>query len=283
MSACRHNMSMCVSCMIADEATAASAKEGSTPTKVEENESGVEENESGVADERVQEYYENHIHAAGRRPRRAAVKCMGRNVVILHAEEEAEETSSSESEEAGLTYVQEYVASKPFTYEHVRKWTCKLKVPLLHHHVILCPINYNHDHWGLHGNSLRFLRRKTIHSAVYMDSCHRVGQPVKDIMKRYYKEEYDDKKHLYETKSDIKRSFDEVAVSVPHQRNSFDCGVWVCIYAYCMVRGIDPAKFKGNTENQQEKKTSWFRKHMLVSITGDTIGNVVTYPADVNF
>ena len=190
--------------------------------------------------------------------------------------EDADCDSAEESEE--ITQAQEYVGDLPFSYKHVRWWTRNLRIPLLNHHVVLAPVNYPEVHWGLLGLVNTFHRRKTIHEKVYMDSLHWTGKKKKKLLQRYCEEEYSDKAQLYESKSKIKRLFKDMEVAVPYQHNGCDCGVWVCIFAYCIIRGIDPCKFDGKNKTEQEQRTLWFRKHMYASIISGNIMPVVTYP-----
>ena len=191
-----------------------------------------------------------------------------------------EETVSEVKEEESDEYTQEFYDGKPFTYRHVRRWTRRLKIPLLHHHLIMCPINFGNTHWGLHGLRNTFLPRKTIHQGGYFDSLGSDGANVMKTMQRYYEVEYKDKDYLYESRSTITRDFvDEDMEDVPIQKNHFDCGVWLCINAFCMVHFISPQSFEGSNKKQQEKRTKWFRKHMFSSITQGRVGDIISYPA----
>lgn len=221
----------------------------------------------------------------GRRPRKCAIQSVSRSEAILSQKSANSETSDSDSasDESPPEVPQEYVGNKPFTYVNVRRWTKKLRVPLLHHHIILCPINFDQSHWGLHGLFNIFEKTRTRHVTTYMDSLHRSGKTVKKVLQRYHEEEYNDKSHLYQSKSKISRSFQDTPADVPLQLNGFDCGVWVCIFAFCMVHGIDPNKFDGKNQAQQERRTLTFRKHMYVSITGNNIAPIIIYPVGVDY
>jgi hypothetical protein len=50
-----------------------------------------------------------------------------------------------------------------------------------------------------------------------------------------------------------------------------------------MVHDIDPKQFDGKNKAQQERRTLMFLKHMYVSITGNNIAPVITYPVGVDY
>ena len=117
--------------------------------------------------------------------------------------------------------------------------------------------------------------RNTTHVPVFLDSLQDPKDEAEDycaVLKTYADHEYEDKTHLYEARSTITRKWGEViSPSVVHQRNGYDCGVWICIYCYCLCRGIDPKTFRG--------KCPWFRKHILLSICKNKLVDFIQYPA----
>ena len=55
---------------------------------------------------------------------------------------------------------------------------------------------------------------------------------------------------------------------VPQQENGYDCGVFLCAFAYCVVHDLPIEKFL------EQKHMQLFRKHMLLSVTSGTLVGV---------
>ena len=49
-------------------------------------------------------------------------------------------------------------------------------------------------------------------------------------------------------------------VHSPPQSNSVDCGVFVCMVAFCVVMGLDPLK------TYEQKDCDFFREHLCISL-----------------
>ena len=57
----------------------------------------------------------------------------------------------------------------------------------------------------------------------------------------------------------------------PLQRNSYDCGVFVCAAAYCYMMGFDVNTFAG-------RNMEFFRQHILCSIMNKELVRIFSYP-----
>ena len=153
-----------------------------------------------------------------------------------------------------------------YNYKHVQKWTRNLSVPLLHHHLILVPI-HKPGHWVLGAVLTEFEGTKNVHKFVYLDSLKGEDENFYTFMQRYVEDEYKDKRGMYTHKREFKSRDDQ---EVPHQSNGYDCGVWVCINAFCLIHKIHPSVFKNRTE--------WFRKHIFHCITkNEVVDDIISF------
>jgi hypothetical protein len=62
----------------------------------------------------------------------------------------------------------------------------------------------------------------------------------------------------------------EMMISVPHQRNTVDCGVTTCLFMLCLAEGIDPNDLKYESED--------FMRQFRLRIFADIVNNKVTRP-----
>ena len=86
------------------------------------------------------------------------------------------------------------------------------------------------NHWTLVGI---YPKRKQI---CYYDSLLMSGDSICSNLLRYVQDEYADKKRQ---EMPNRSSWTIRDIEVPRQRNNYDCGVFVCAYAYCIVTGQD--------------------------------------------
>jgi hypothetical protein len=62
----------------------------------------------------------------------------------------------------------------------------------------------------------------------------------------------------------------EMMISVPHQKNTVDCGVTTCLFMLCLAEGIDPNDLKYESED--------FMRQFRLRIFADIVNNKVTRP-----
>ena len=93
---------------------------------------------------------------------------------------------------------------------------------------MIVPINVDKNHWAL---GFVDFTEKIIS---YWDSLGGDHPKFKQWMQQYLKDEWKDKKGSEEFPYSF--SFDDTT-EVPHQTNSYDCGVFTCMFAECLTRG----------------------------------------------
>ena len=163
------------------------------------------------------------------------------------------------------------LSQNQFDYDAVKKWTKRDTIPVLHNRLVLVPLNATGHHWTLAALKNVYDNKSVTHHLSYYDSLGGDGNPVMDVLHKWVESEYDEYEKLYKPKSQVKRQFSTPINGLcPCQGNTFDCGVWVCINAFCLVFELDPNKFKN--------KANLFRKHMVISICTGKIGPVTVCP-----
>jgi sentrin-specific protease 1 len=97
--------------------------------------------------------------------------------------------------------------------------------------LMLVPINVGKNHWAL---GFVDFKRQVIS---YWDSLGSDHLGFREKIDRYLQDEWADK-HKGE---DYPFKFDtEHDTDVPGQSNGYDCGVFTCMFAECLARGVQP-------------------------------------------
>lgn len=110
-------------------------------------------------------------------------------------------------------------------YEAVRRWT--ESVDLFSFDLVLVPI-HDSDHWSL--VALRMAEQ----SFEFYDSMGRRNVPCFRTLMKYLREEHMDKRRKPLHPDDMWEC--HFVTGIPIQTNTNDCGVFVCLYAECLVR-----------------------------------------------
>jgi len=70
----------------------------------------------------------------------------------------------------------------------------------------------------------------------------------------------------------IKRTFvNHIATEEAVQKNGYDCGVFLCAYAYCVCHDLPIETFT-------QRHMSFFRRHILLSVSQGSLHDLLTYP-----
>lgn len=148
-------------------------------------------------------------------------------------------------------------------YASVKRWT--KKVDLFQQDMVLVPLHLE-VHWAL---AVIDFRQKTI---CYYDSMNGRKINILQLMLKYLHEEKLDKK---------KENFDssgwqtKLVQDIPQQRNGYDCGVFACMFAEHLARGVakDGPKKNGLKCNRSyppfpfsQENMAYFRKRMIYEI-----------------
>jgi sentrin-specific protease 1 len=120
-----------------------------------------------------------------------------------------------------------------YNYKAVQRWTTRKKVDLFSYERIIVPMNIGRNHWAL---GVVDLGEKTV---CYYDSlaANTIHSSFSEYMIRYLEDEFRDKRRDAEC-PDFKE-FTFPLVEPPQQRNGYDCGVFTCMNAECIVSGRD--------------------------------------------
>eukprot|EP00397_Hematodinium_sp_SG-2012_P055693 GEMP01068160.1.p1 GENE.GEMP01068160.1~~GEMP01068160.1.p1 ORF type:complete len:334 (+),score=46.19 GEMP01068160.1:196-1197(+) len=133
---------------------------------------------------------------------------------------------------------------KPLSYDYakVKRWTRRQKVDIFDLDLIIVPVNINEMHWTLGCIDMRAKKVR------FYDS---LGTPSNstfaDFMIRYVKDEHKDKKGS--ALSDADEWEAEDVIDNPQQDNGYDCGVFLCKYAECLVNDISFNFSQSDIEN----------------------------------
>ena len=137
-----------------------------------------------------------------------------------------------------------------YDFDRVKSWT--RRVDLFSMDVIIMPI-----HMGNHWTMAIVLPQK--HHIDYYDSLGGTNSKCVDILKRYMKDEYKDKK-----KTELKVSWTHTFQrDIPQQNNGYDCGVFACRFAECAGRGSAP--------DFSQSRMAYFRQRMILEIVSKKI------------
>ena len=91
------------------------------------------------------------------------------------------------------------------------------------------PINIGNGHWTcavIHMNAKK---------VAYYDSLNGRGKKYMKALFNYVKEEW---RRIHNTELPCSDEWSMTTVACPHQRNGYDCGVFVCFYARCLRMGL---------------------------------------------
>lgn len=139
---------------------------------------------------------------------------------------------SDQDKETIVFSVYFYKSLKQNGYKGVRSWGKKKKVNVCRAKYIFIPININNCHWAL------VVVDKTKEMVIYYDSAQNIldrnqDNPVNRVID-YLKEEY---KSLNETMPYFKGY---PFYDCPQQNNSYDCGVYACLFARFTLLELKP-------------------------------------------
>ena len=150
-----------------------------------------------------------------------------------------------------------------YNYRGVRSWTTKKGVDLFDASkvtTVLIPLHIvDQAHWAL--GVVDMLSATTI----YLDSLGGESDEFHDTIHRYLEDEYRDKKGD-SGRDPIVFTRKSPPNDLPMQANGSDCGVFICMYALAIVRGLQP------TAEPLEDRVEVMRRRMAVDIVNGAIG-----------
>jgi len=118
-----------------------------------------------------------------------------------------------------------------YTYNKVKRWTKRQNVDIFEKDVVLMPVNLSDMHWTLGALDFRSKKIRTYDS---------MGTPINKkfvkFMLKYLDDEHRDKKGR--PLPDLKDWEGEEVTDMPIQENGYDCGVFTCRAAECLLRDI---------------------------------------------
>ena len=112
---------------------------------------------------------------------------------------------------------------KHYDYHKVKTWLRNKKVE--DYELMLYPINIQNTHWTL---AVTFVKDRKI---IYYDSMGKTGKKYLTALTKYYYDSGDKKKWTL---------VDQLK-NTPQQDNLCDCGVFLCINAFCVVNRKIPS------------------------------------------
>ena len=122
---------------------------------------------------------------------------------------------------------------KGYNYKNVQRWSTKKKIDVFNNELMLVPINVGKNHWALGVVDLKNERIE------YWDSLGADHKRFKQWILKYLEDEWKDKKAAKPFPYSFGKQSDSHA-EIPNQHNSYDCGVFTCMFAECITRGADP-------------------------------------------
>ena len=137
-----------------------------------------------------------------------------------------------------------------YDYNRIRRWSRRIRMRenIFQLKSITFPINVNNMHWTLARINLdtRIIE--------YFDSMGNLGATYLDTLLRFLSDEHQDKlgSPLPTLNTWSKTSWGD---KVPQQPNTFDCGVYVCIFAEALSRKLHPTRITSICENPRENLT----------------------------
>ncbi|XP_071453796.1 uncharacterized protein [Hetaerina americana] len=146
-------------------------------------------------------------------------------------------------------------------YSSIRRWT--KKVDIFQKDMLIVPLHLE-IHWAL---AVVDFRQQTI---CYYDSMNGRKRNILQVLMKYLQDEKSDKK---------KEKFDssgwniKLIQDIPQQRNGYDCGVFACMFAETLSRGV-VSGWKGSSKCRRtyppfpfsQDNMPYFRKRMIYEI-----------------
>ena len=159
----------------------------------------------------------------------------------------------------------------------VKRHTRLLNKPLWEHRLILIPINTNDAHWTLAAVVTEDVT-PTTHTIRYYDSLTKrntsKARRYLDMIQKYLEQE---RKFTCDANGIgvvSKHKYIKEISLCPQQNNGYDCGVFVCMYAYCMCMNIPVDTFL-------QRNAQFFRRHITLSIAQGRLTDIVVHTQDV--
>jgi len=134
------------------------------------------------------------------------------------------------------TYISSHDPKAPkkplaYNYAKVKRWTRRQNVDIFEKDIVIMPVNLSDMHWTLGALDFRKKRIRTYDS---------MGTPINnrfvEFMLKYLNDEHQDKKGCPLPGLDEWEG--EEVVDMPIQENGYDCGVFTCRAAECLLRDI---------------------------------------------
>ena len=113
------------------------------------------------------------------------------------------------------------------------------------------------------------------HELIFLDSLQSRGFDVTEpnqyqlLVEKYMEAEYKHKLGVYRMKGVSRNYSYRCGLTKKLQQNDCDCGVFVCSMVYSVCHYIPVDTFT-------QKHMSFFRKHMIISLSQDSLMNLIT-------
>lgn len=120
-----------------------------------------------------------------------------------------------------------------YSFKSVQRWSIRKKVDVFSFDLMIVPINVGRTHWAL---GFVDLKKERI---CYWDSLGGDHPQFKKFILQYVQDEWADKKEgSFPYNFTDEGGYDQ---EIPMQSNSYDCGVFTCLFAECLSRdrGVD--------------------------------------------
>ncbi|CCF73590.1 sentrin-specific protease 1 [Babesia microti strain RI] len=123
-------------------------------------------------------------------------------------------------------------SGRGYNYSAVQRWTKRKKIDIFTVDILLVPVHVSEVHWALGVIDMRASGKQIL----MLDSLGGSGNELWfQVAKRYIKDEYKDKKNKNLLLDDWNFDHSRLPSELPLQENGYDCGVFMCQYAHCVV------------------------------------------------
>jgi len=119
-----------------------------------------------------------------------------------------------------------------YNYSRVKEWAKRQNVDIFERDIVLLPVNLRGTHWALGVVDFRKKRFSLLDS---LGTSARNSSQFADAMLTYLTDEHEDKRG--KPMPDVEEWAVEEAQDMPQQENGYDCGVFMCRAAECLLRG----------------------------------------------
>ena len=144
---------------------------------------------------------------------------------------------------------------------------------------VVIPLNVNGNHWANIAVSKDGLARTRRFTPWFLDSYWQPPERYYEVFERVWKKLFVDAPKVY-AKHGLTLKMNSKPMVTPSsskelpplQTNAKDCGVFMCVNAFCFVHDLPLNTFKS-----KDMKV-FFRQHMFMSVMQGHLHELITYP-----